>query len=245
VTAIGGRPPAPLIAFDEWSQLGRWWPTPKRAPGAASAVVVHHTVTGTSNYPHRDAQQVERVIYGRRWSARFSSVPYNFLLHPDGTMFEGRGVTHRNAANNSTRPGVTLSNSNTLSVALIGDYRAGIDVVTPQQRTAFSWLTRQLAAGGHVTNADNVVSHSALAYTECPALALAGLQTTNAATIAAHERHEMVTLVSTTTGAVWVAAGGRARRITNSDNWLRTFDGPVIRADYMEHVVADLYDTAD
>lgn len=245
MTGLGGRPPAPLIPFREWSKLGRWWPTPARPAGAAAAVVVHHTVTATSRFPKQDAQHVERVIYGRRWSARFSSLPYNYLLHFDGTILEGRGVNYRNAANKATRPGVNLSNGNTLSVALIGDHRAGRDVVTPAQRRSFAWLTTQLAADGHLGNAASVTSHAALAFTECPAGGLDGLRIPATDADIGDDREIMHTIVSTTNGEAWVCAAGRARPISNVTQWLDTFTGPIIRADNMEHVVRDLYELTD
>ena len=52
----------------------------------------------------------------------------------------------------------------------------------------------------------------------------------------------MQTLVSNSTGEAWVVAGNRARPISDVDQWLRTFDGPVLRAHNMEYVVSDLYE---
>ena len=242
MTRLGGRPPAPLVRFEEWSKRGRWWPTSVRQPGPAAAVVVHHTVTVTSRFPAQDAQRVENVIWDRRWTARFSSLPYSYLLHPDGTILEGRGVKFRNAANRATRPDVKLSNGNTLSVALIGDYREGRDAVTPAQRRSFNWLTRQLSNENHLGHWRSVVAHGALSYTECPAEALAGLQQTNIITDVEDHKDMLHTVVSTTNGKVWACSNGKARPISNTENWLATFDGPIIRADFAEHVVPDLYD---
>ena len=227
-----------VIPFDEWTLRGRWGPTLRR-PSPSAALVVHHTVTGVTADPFADAQAVEAVIWSRRFSAGFTSVPYGWLLHPDGTLFTSRGTMYRNGANRATRAGVTLNNRNTMSVALIGNYLTRS--VTIEQRRSFDMLRAELADHGHLSNPANVVGHNALAKTACPGNAVAQLlEPVNPA--GGMEGEEMETLVSTTSGEAWVTAGNRARPIHDVDQWLATFDGPVIRANNMEHVVDDLFD---
>ena len=227
-----------VVPFEEWTARGRWWPTTKRR-GTASALVLHHTVTQPTIDPYFDARVVESVIWGRRFQAGFSSVPYSYLIHPDGTTFEARGVAWRNAANRKGKPSSALNNHNTLSVALIGRYDRDGKVTTAQRR-AFNTLSLDLAAAGHLGSPKSVVGHSALAYTACPG---------NALTQIIHAPNEelqgMETLVSNTNGEAWAVAGQRARKITNVSAWLASWDGPVLRANNMEHVVDDLYDVVN
>lgn len=230
-----------IIPFDEWTLRGRWGPT-RRRQNPSAALVVHHTVTPVTGDPFHDAQAVEEVIWARRFSAGFTSVPYGWLLHPDGTLFSSRGTVYRNGANRATRPGVHLSNGNTMSVALIGNYLERS--VTVQQRRSFDLLRRELEALGNLTNANNVVGHSALAMTACPGDAVGQLIRPKP-NRPDKKDDDMETLVSTTTGQVWAVAGNRARVISNPDRWLDTFTGPVIEADHMEHVVADLFTVVD
>lgn len=156
----------PVLRFAEWTGKGRWWRTPRRS-GQAAAVITHHSVTPVTDNPIGDAQTVENVIYARRFSAGFSSIPYGWLIHPDGTILEGRGINYRNAANRSTRSGVTLSNRNTVSVCLIGDYRHRD--VTEAQRRAFQSLVTYLADLNVIGNASSISPHSALSRTVCDA----------------------------------------------------------------------------
>ena len=220
-----------MIPFTSWAVHGVWG---KPAPftGPAKGVVVHHTVTTITDDPIDDARFVEQVTYDRNV---FAALPYSYLLHPDGTAFEGRGVSYQNGANRNDKGG-QLSNSNTVSVALIGDYRT--DLVTDRQRHAFDLLLGELYRSGDVVPNPVLTPHSALAYTECPAAALEQLLTP-----ALNDLEDaMQTLVSNSTGEAWVVAGNRARPISDVDQWLRTFDGPVLRAHNMEYVVSDLYE---
>ena len=226
-----------IVPFDEWTLRGRWGPT-RRRQNPSAALVVHHTVTPVTSNAIADAQAVEDVIWSRRFSAGFTSVPYSWLLHPDGTMLASRGTVYRNGANKAARPGVTITNSNSMSVALIGNYETRS--VTPQQRRSFDLLRAELADLGHLTNAANVVGHNAVAFTACPGHAV--VQLLHPKPDDTETEEQMETLVSKTTGEAWVTAGNRARPIRDVDQWLATFDGPVISAANMEHVVADLYE---
>jgi peptidoglycan hydrolase-like protein with peptidoglycan-binding domain len=137
-----------------------------------AGVVVHHSVTKPTLDAVADARFVEQIIYNRRFKARFSMVAYNWLIHPDGTIFEGRGHIWRNAANVNKKGG-PLGNSDTVSVCMIGDYRT--DVITDAERTSFWWLVQHLQEIKTVQRDPAVVPHSELAYTACPSGAMDGL----------------------------------------------------------------------
>ena len=206
-----------------------------RFAGPVDGLVVHHSVTAITADPVADAQTVENVIYQRRFKSRFSMVAYSYLLHPDGTVFVGRGSAQRNGANRNQKGG-PLNNSNTVSVCLIGDYR--VDVVTDEQRRAFDGLVDELLHAG-VLAKRNTVAHSTLAYTLCPAAGFEQLEITPVEDDDGDD--EMVTCYDKLTGEAWVVADGKARPISDVDQWLATYEGPVRRANNMASVVADLY----
>lgn len=222
-----------VIPHDAWTALGVWG-NPAPFTPANAGVVVHHTVTGITSDPVADVRTVERVTYNR---GSFAAIPYSYLIHPTGAVFEGRGATYRNGANRNDKGG-PYQNSNTVSVSLIGDYRT--DPVTPAMKDSFWRLVRELELSGSTLPGAALMPHSALAYTECPSGAFDQLQEPLPAVDI--EEEQMQTLVSKTNGEAWVVAGNRARPIQDVQQWLDTFDGPVISANNMEHVVADLYD---
>lgn len=230
-----------MIRFDEWTIRGKWGVTSGFKPPAAG-VVVHHSVTAVTGDPVRDAQTVEQVIYDRRFSSGFAMVAYSFLLHPTGTLLEGRGANYRNGANKNDRGG-SLSNSNTVSVCLIGDYRT--DEVTVAQRATFRRLLSDLRRDGVVAVDGVIVPHSDLAYTECPSNGFAELTAGyRPVTDDDDEETDMITLLDTTTGDAWVAAGNIARPLTDPVGWLAEWDGPVRAHPSMRHVIGDLYTIA-
>jgi len=222
-----------MIPHADWTRLGIWGDPARFRPGC-TGIVVHHTVTKATHDPVADAQTVERVTFNR---GTFAAVPYSYLLHPSGIVLGGRQTDYQNGANRNDRGG-NYSNTNTVSLSLIGDYRT--DQVTAKQRRAFWQLIDELKMTGAVTNDALVMPHSTVAYTECPSAAFDQL---NLPTPSLNlEEDQMQTLVSKTTGEAWVVAGNRARPLSDVDQWLATFDGPVISANNMEHVVKSLYD---
>ena len=152
-----------IVRFNEWTVRGRWGGT-LSFNGPAAAAIIHHSVTNPTGDPFADARQVEEIIYRRRIKSRFSMVAYSYLVHPDGTVFEGRGVRYRNGANNRTKPG-TLSNKNTVSVCLIGTYTEAD--TTPHQDDAVAGLLEYLETAGQLANARSIAPHSALHATAC------------------------------------------------------------------------------
>lgn len=225
-----------VVPHEQWTEYGIWGNPPPFTPGNAG-IIVHHTVTRITSDPKADARTVERVTYNR---GSFSAVPYSYLLHPSGMVFEGRGSNYRNGANRNDKGG-SLGNHNTVSLSMIGDYRT--DQITAKQNASFWQLVDELIETGAVQASAEVLPHSALAYTECPSAAL-GQLSRPARPIPTIEIEEdgMQTLVSKTNGEAWVVAGNKARPIQDVQQWLDTFDGPVISANNMEHVIADLYE---
>lgn len=237
-----------MIRFDNWSKRGRWWPT-RRFAGPAVSIIVHHSVTTPTSEPVADARTIEDVIYARRFRSRFSMVAYSYLIHPDGTVLEGRGVTWRNGAN-ADRKNTGLGNARTLSVCMIGSYHppaGGHDELTDAQVVAFRQLADWLESAGYLTNSRSVNPHSAVAYTDCCGDTLrSGLDRLinglPVDTFDEDEEDDMITLFDTGTGDAWTAANGIARKLHDPDAWLAGWDGPVRRSPNMRFVIPDHYE---
>lgn len=227
-----------IVSFGNWSIRGRWWPT-SSLKKPASAIVIHHSVTKPTSSAIDDARKVEEIIYRRRIKSRFAMIAYNWMIHPDGTVFEGRGNTYRNGANNNTRGG-SISNHNSVSVCFIGDYRTNL--LTEAQRRSFWSLAEHLGETGAVSNTNSVVPHSAVARTACPAEAYSSLGNPIFGGDTGEEEEEMVTCIDKLSGDAWVVSSTKARKIQNVAQWMATWEGPVRRADNMQFVIKDLYE---
>ncbi|MGB1506842.1 MAG: peptidoglycan recognition protein family protein, partial [Acidimicrobiales bacterium] len=120
-------------------------------------------MTNAGNDPIASARIVEHVIFRR---GGFSMIAYSYLLHPDGTILEGRSSDYRNGANRNDKGG-RYANSNTVSVCCIGDYRT--DKITHKQQQTFARLMSDLRRDGIITVDAELLAHRDLAYTQCPA----------------------------------------------------------------------------
>lgn len=223
-----------IVPFNQWTKLGQWWPT-MRLKGEMGGIIVHHSVTKPTDNAAADARVVERIIYNRRFKSRFSMVAYSWLIHPDGSIFEGRGHLWRNGANTNKKGG-SLSNSNTVSVCMIGDYRT--DKITDVQRSAFWWLVQHLQGTGTVKPNPDIFPHSDLAWTACPSGAMDGLNQP----LPEEEEDDMITCIDKLTNDAWVCSGTKARPLSDVTQWLATWEGPIRRANNMKHVIDDLYE---
>jgi hypothetical protein len=164
-----------LVApFEDWTIRGRWWPTMRRRKQAI-AVVFHHAVTDiTGRTDLQQVQDVEEVIYRRRFRSRFTMFAYCFALSHGARLYEGRGTKYRNGANNDTK-GTGYNNSNTISVVLCGNYEhgvPGIPTLTPTEAQAkmAAALVRDLVRAGVVVDWPEVVllPHNHVHSTACP-----------------------------------------------------------------------------
>ena len=209
-----------IVRFNEWTIRGRWG-SALSFNGPASAAVLHHSVTNPTGDAFADARTVEEVIWRRRIKSRFSMVAYSYLVHPDGTVFEGRGVRYRNGANNRTKPG-TLSNRNTLSICLIGTYTTAD--TTPHQDDAVAGLVEYLETAGQLANARSIVPHSALHATACCGdggrRLISRLVNTNQPTFRPKGTATMFILKTSKTATEgWVFAGPRVLHTTSIAHW--------------------------
>ena len=164
--------PPGVVPFEKWTALGRWWPTSRRRR-QSDAIVIHHSVTNTTNRSsYMQARDIEKVIHGRRLRSRFSMVAYSWLVATDGTVFEGRGTTYRNGANNDTK-GTGYGNANTMSICFAGNYQPGVPGLptlqpTPTQLRAAGDLIAWLAMAKEMPHEYDVLPHRHVHGTACP-----------------------------------------------------------------------------
>ncbi len=85
-------------------------PSSPRMALPARELWVHHTVNDPTSDPKADARTVQRIAYSRG----FNDISYSYLVHPDGTVLEGRGL--HVGAHTKER------NSIALALSFIGNY---------------------------------------------------------------------------------------------------------------------------
>lgn len=137
-----------------------WGAAPRRRSprrkGQVVSVVVHHSA---GRRPVDDAAAFETVRAiqrhhqdGKGWT----DVAYNYVVTPSGRLLEGRGAEFQNGANTSQG---RLSNRNTVSICLLGNFETG-DVLTSAEKATI----RSVCAHFGVP----AVPHGALSATACP-----------------------------------------------------------------------------
>lgn len=82
-----------IITRSQWGSVtkdGKPFPVPSAPKMSLPAreLWIHHTVTNPTKDPKADARTVQRVAYSRG----FTDISYSYLIHPDGTVLEGRGL---------------------------------------------------------------------------------------------------------------------------------------------------------
>ena len=95
---------------------------------------IHHSVTNPTSSPAADARTIQQVAFGRG----FSDISYSYLVHPDGTVLEGRGL----------RVGAHTKGRNSIALALcfIGNYSTRQP--TDTQMESARWLIQHLKDTG-------------------------------------------------------------------------------------------------
>ena len=134
-------------------------------------VVIHHTA-GTGTAPGLPAAAIVRSIYRYHAVTRgWGDIGYNYLLAPDGTIFEGR------AGGDAVVGGHAYCNNvGTIGISLLGNYEH--DEVTVAQRNALGKLLPMLAQkyqldltaaeDFHGAMRPNLLGHRDLGQTTCP-----------------------------------------------------------------------------
>lgn len=185
------------VPFDDWTVYGQWWPTMRRRRQAAASLV-HHSVTRTAGFDDlQQARTIEAVIHGRRLKSRFSMVAYNFIIARGATVFEGRGWTYRNGANNDTKR-TGYGNANTISICFAGNYEVGLSIPTvfptDDQLDAAAAIIREGLELGHIYQPALVLPHNHVHATACPGDTLEGRMQDIADRVAIPPQPELPTL---------------------------------------------------
>jgi len=164
-----------LIPQEEW-RAGLPPPNYQRATTQVNHVIIHHSATFNSL---TDYENVVRNIYlfhtrDREWS----DIGYNFLVAPDGTLFEGRGAGSQNVDGDNVRGAHFCGrNSGTMGVCLLGNYNSAVptDTALATIVRVTSWkLDKEgldpMAAVTHPTNNNLgvIAAHRDGCATECP-----------------------------------------------------------------------------
>ena len=150
-------------------------------------IVVHHT--GTPN-DVRDYAGLCRGILANETSGEYIDIAYNWLIDPNGRIYEGRwaqdypsGVPHtgENLGANVRGAHAIYHNSNTIGIALMGTY----DTIAPSPAmlealvTVLAWKCARwgidpvgrgsyLASNGALENLFNICGHRDTSATDCP-----------------------------------------------------------------------------
>ena len=167
-------------------------------------LVVHHTVT--PNSASNDASIV-RGIFNYHTAIGYWDIAYNFLIGRDGRLYEGRwarnypaGAPHsgENAAGRNVRAAhSTATNTQTIGVALLGDYRS-TGPTSAQVETLCTFLAWKAARWGLDIGAatryldgrtfPTITGHRDVTSTECPGDGVYGLLGGIRGTVAARSR---------------------------------------------------------
>ena len=117
-------------------------------------VVLHHTATPASNDGAKDMRNIEAGEQARG----YTTIAYHEVGHPNGLVYEGRGVTHKGAA--------TLGrNSDTLAYSFIGNFQN--DTPTPQALEACAQRLAEWVKAGRLTKDFALRPHSDFFATAC------------------------------------------------------------------------------
>ncbi len=180
-------PVPPIVTRQKWGanealrRVGQIYDT------AVTKIVVHHTGTpnDVTNYPG-----LCRGILANETGGEYIDIAYNWLIDPNGNIYEGRwaqtyaaGAAHTGEHNDANVRGAhaIYHNSNTIGVALMGTY----DTLNPPPAmigalvTLLAWkcarwgidpLGRGIfhASNGAVENLFNICGHRDTSATDCP-----------------------------------------------------------------------------
>ena len=164
-----------LVTQEEW-RAGLPLPSYQRATTQVNHVIIHHSATSNSL---TDYENVVRNIYlfhtrDREWS----DIGYNFLVAPDGTLFEGRSAGGQNVDGDNVRGAHFCGrNSGTMGVCLLGNYNSAVptDTALATIVRVTSWKLDKEGLDPRATNshpANNnlevIAGHRNGCATECP-----------------------------------------------------------------------------
>ena len=132
-----------------------------------SRVFVHHSVTKATTNPLYDAQVIDRIAVGRG----DNGIAYSYLVHPSGTVIEGRG-RYKGAHTASDKPPGSPGklyglNGVGVGICFIGNFEAG-DRLTDAAVESFRLLVASLQGQGIVAASPSIEPHREVFSSACP-----------------------------------------------------------------------------
>lgn len=145
-----------------WLQRNEWG---AKAPYAqlqrmalpVSTVFLHHTVTPVSSDPSADMRRMTNSVV----PSTYVDVPYNVVVHPDGTILTGRYLGGIPALGAHTKSW----NSKALAIAVLGNYETSVPTV--QAISAVATVLEAFVNQGFITSQFQLRSHSDVYATAC------------------------------------------------------------------------------
>lgn len=148
------------VPRSEWAARPPRREAPWFPDSAYVGMEAHHTVTSSRVSAAQTARNVQNMHMDTNgWLDIF----YAFLIHPDGTVVEGRGWNRTQGPDVQVR-GLDGRTYHFLPVVFIGDYRT--DHLTPEAVASWHWLRSILLARN--PGATQVRYHGQRAATACP-----------------------------------------------------------------------------
>lgn len=133
-------PKPPSLKRSDWCPAGNCPPHPNPAYTTVTHLIVHHSATAnTAN----DWAAVVRAIWDFHVNANgWADIGYNWLIDPNGTLYEGRG-------DNVIGAHFCGANSATMGVCMIGDYtnQTPTTAATNRLRDLLAWKLCAIGAG--------------------------------------------------------------------------------------------------
>lgn len=116
----------------------QWNAKPPKQPltplGKVSNLFIHHSVTNPTGDPKADTRHIQNIHQG---SSGYIDIAYTLMVHPDGTVLEGRVINNKAAVG-----GHTLNwNSKSIAICAIGNYETNAvpDKLIEGINTAFAY----------------------------------------------------------------------------------------------------------
>lgn len=126
--------------------------------GQVNTIFVHHSVTVASSDPKADARQIQDFHMDSR---NYTDIAYTLLVHPDGTVLEGRTVGGQAAQGAHT----SGWNSKSVAVCVIGNFET--DEVTPKIMSGLNEAVAYMKLKQWVTLMPQIRPHSDVNKTAC------------------------------------------------------------------------------
>lgn len=124
-----GKPP--MISYTDWRK-GLPAPTPPREKTTVEHLVIHHSAGSNTDTDYINT--VRNIYLLHTQSNGWDDIGYNFLIAPDGTIFNGRDPLGAGEDDNILGAHFCSKNQNTMGICLLGNFMTK----KPDNRAIFS-----------------------------------------------------------------------------------------------------------